>query len=382
MNGIVSLERIGSSSSPRSGSAEPRQASAASPTATARTNGGGAYASVTGRMTDLSATSSPQYSYGTARYLKELQRRREDVPALRVLPKTQQLAQLLLLEQAGRELLAHQERLCRQQLVHKREDERMKKEEQRLQQKNRERLDELKRRQALELAALKESVSAFQRQMDAEVKEKLRVVCMLQPRMGVAAAVLAELKSEGSPCLLLPELMEEERRVLKTLKAESRHSRGPADCGAVPHWMHTCVASSFNVAAILQNAPYLAAVEEAIKATNASLRKLVVVRHLHDKNVVGWAHVRAGSDPATLAAELARLPVPEGLPAELYCGVVWPKEDLGELTRNAKAVTDAELRQLLRQVVDVSSASLSCVGLTTHEFAKKDVDAIGTVASA
>ncbi|RNE98691.1 hypothetical protein TraAM80_08630 [Trypanosoma rangeli] len=365
---------------PCNGSAESSQTFAA--TATPTNNGCGAHALATGRLMDLSATFTSQYSYGTSRYLKEVQRRREDVPALRVLPKTHLLAQLVLLEQTGRELSTQQEKLGRHLIAQKREEERLKREEQRVQHKNRERFDELKKKQAAELAALKESVSSFQRQIDAEVKEKLRVVCMLQPRMSVAATVLAEVKNEGSPCLLLAEMMEEERRLSKALKVESRHSKGSADSGALPQWMHICVAGSFNVAAILQDVPYRATVEDAIRVTNTSLRKLVVVRHLYDKQVVAWVHVRAGSDPAALAAELARLPAPVGLPAKMNCGVVWPKEDIAELTRKTKAATDVELQQQLRPVVDVSGASFSCAGLTTHEFTKRDVDVIGSLASA
>ncbi|ESL11062.1 hypothetical protein TRSC58_01197 [Trypanosoma rangeli SC58] len=379
MNVDVSVEPISSFFIPCNAIAESCQPLAAMAVAT--TNGGGSYALATGRLMDLSATFTSQYSYGTSRYLKDVQRRREDIPALRVLPKTHLLAQLVLLEQTGRELLAQQEKLGRHLIAQKREEERLKREEQRLQHKNRERFDELKKKQAAELAALKESVSVFQRQIDAEVKEKLRIVCMLQPRMSVAATVLAEVKSEGSPCLLLPEMMEEERRLSRALKAESRHSKGSADSGIVPQWMHICVAGSFNVAAILQDAPYRATVEDAIKVTNTSLRKLVVVRHLQDREVVGWVYVRAGSDPAALAAELARLPAPVGLPAKMNCGIVWPKEDIGELTRKAKATTDTELQQLLRPVVDVSGASFSCAGLTTHEFTKRDVDVIGSLAS-
>ncbi|KEG05439.1 hypothetical protein DQ04_21981000, partial [Trypanosoma grayi] len=267
--------RNGSNMTPENGSVSQERPSQA------LTNGGCRF-SATGRLTELGSTSSSQYSFDTMKQLKDVLRKREEIPALRVLPKTHLLLQLLLQEQSERELFTHQERMFRQQIVHKRDEDRLKKEEQRLQQRNRERFDELKRKQAEELAAKKEVVTTFQKQLDVEVKEKLKLVCMLQPRMNVAAAVVAEIKCEGSPCTLLPDLMEEEKRVAKALKTDSRHSKTSADCGAVPHWMRTCVAGSYNVAAILQDAPYRATVEDAIKVPNAALRKLVVVRHVGD----------------------------------------------------------------------------------------------------
>ncbi|EAN86093.1 hypothetical protein C3747_6g402 [Trypanosoma cruzi] len=371
MNGEVSVERKFSPSQPGYGSEGCRQSMG-----TTTNNGARRFSA-----TELGRTVGMPYSFDTMRYLKDVMRRREDIHTMRVMPKTHLLAQLVLLEQSGREMLIHQERFCRQQIAHKRDDERSKREEQRLQQKNRDRLEEMKRKQVEELAALKEGVTSFQRQIDAEVKEKLRIVCMLQPRMNVAAAVLAEVKNEASPFLLLPELMEEEKRVAKALKADSRYSKSSADSGAVPHWMRTCVAGSFNVAAILQDAPYRATVDDAVKVTNAFLRKVVVVRDVNDRSVVGWVHVRAGSDPATLATELVRLPAPEELPDQGNIGVVWPKEDFLELSRRAKANNNVETQQLLQSVLGISSASLHCVGLTTHEFSKKEVDTIGSLAS-
>ncbi|KAH9582334.1 hypothetical protein LSM04_005614 [Trypanosoma melophagium] len=343
--------------------------------------------SVSGRGTEFGSICSSQYSFDTTRFLKDVMRRREEVPAVRVLPKTQLLAQLLLQEQSERELFVHQERSFRVQITHKREEDRLKKEEQRLQQRNRERLDALKRKQSEELAAKKEVVSTFLKQIDGEVKEKIKLVCMLQPRMNVAATVVADVKGENGTCTLLPELMEEEKRVLKALKAESRYSKPSMSasnisdgCGAVPYWMRTCVAGSFNVAAILRGEPYRATVEDAIKVPNAALRKLIVVRRLDDDNsVVAWAHVRAGNDPLVLATELAQLPPPEELPSKLSVGVVWPKEDIAELNRKSKAIT---AEPDLVSVLGVSSASLSCGGLSTHEFTKKDIEAIGILASA
>ncbi|ORC89865.1 uncharacterized protein TM35_000101330, partial [Trypanosoma theileri] len=302
--------------------------------------------SVSGRGTEFGSISGSQYSFDTTRFLKDVLRRREEVPAVRVLPKTHLLAQLLLQEQSERELFTLQERSFRAQIQHKREEDRLKKEEQRLQQRNRERLDELKRKQSEELAAKKEVVSTFLKQIDGEVKEKIKLVCMLQPRMNVAATVVADVKSETGTCTLLPELMEEEKRVMKALKAESRYSKPSTSannisegCGAVPYWMRTCVASSFNVAAILRGEPYRATVEDAIKVSNAALRKLIVVRRVGDDSVVAWAHVRAGSDPLSLATELAQLPAPEDLPSKKSLGVIWPKEDLAELNRKSKTVS-------------------------------------------
>ncbi|EPY25517.1 hypothetical protein STCU_06726 [Strigomonas culicis] len=207
---------------------------------------------------------------------------------------------------------------------------------------------------------------------------------MVQPRLNVANAVLADLKCEPCDCLRLGLLLEEEKRLLKGIKMDARYNKtktADVDGGAIPYWFKHVLASAFNVSAILQASELRAAVEDApgITSRNPGEKKVVVVRAGAEPSaaLVAWAHTRSGPDVEALAAAfLAAPPAPTTLSAHVGQGVILPKDELAELTRKARAPKSeiAEIAALLTNALTVD-------GITTPDFTAKDVAAIGEAAS-
>lgn len=343
------------------------------------------------------------YGLDTAKYLKELVRRRDEAVYLRVLPRTQLLQQLAQQEAAARELSLQQEGSGRLTIVHKALEDRAKKAELAAAKAGKEGLEAMKRTHAEEVAAQKASVAALHAETEREVRERLALIQRLQPKLNPTAASLADVRREDSDCVVLAQLLEEDKRLQKALKGDSRYDKSKTadtDGGALPFWLKHCAAASFNVAAILQAQPCRAAVIDApsLATKVAADKKVLVVRATVDEKsaVIAWAHTRvAAPDAATAAAAL--LPMLGAVPEEpstnnadikvpalpetasakaVFAGVVWTKDDCAATLRLAKAP-----KTTCGCLANVTKAALAHGGVASFEMTSADVRAIGEAAS-
>ncbi|TPP41029.1 hypothetical protein CGC20_36900 [Leishmania donovani] len=287
-------------------------------------------------------TAAPDYTAypsDVSKYLKDVIRRREEALMFKLLPTAQLMDQAVLQAQAAYELIVQQEALEFLQICHKRKE-----------------------------------------QTETEIKEKLKTLVSLQPKLNIVSAVMAQLQDPASDCALLGALMMEEKQLQKTLKGDARYNKSKTaetDGGAVPYWWKQCVCSSFNVSAMLRQEPHRASIVDVSFATKTSADKKVIVVKNGEGNIVAWAHTRSGPDPNALAeAYLAAKPKVPELPANAYKGVLWPKEDAADVMRKAKAAK-SPTADILPEVITILSYS----GMGSFEMSKKDVAAVGEATS-
>ncbi|XQJ26149.1 hypothetical protein NXY56_002101 [Leishmania guyanensis] len=328
-------------------------------------------------------TVAPDYTTfppDVSKYLKDVIRRREEAAMLRLLPTAQLMSQAVLQAQAAYESIVQQEAFEFLQISHRRRETEMKLKEQESNKANREKIEEQKRQHKEEIVQQKNDVAAATRQTEAEIKEKLKTLLSLQPKLNIVPVVMAQLQDPTSDCALLGALMVEEKRLQKALKSDARYNKSKTagmDGGAVPYWWKQCVCASFNVSAIVKKEPHRASIVDVCVATKTPADKKVVVVKDMEGNVVAWAHTRSGPDPNALAeAYLAmKLEVPE-LPANAYKGVLWPKEDAMDVMRKAKAAK-SPIADILPEVITILSYS----EMSSHEMLVRDVTAVAEAAS-
>ncbi|CCW71757.1 unnamed protein product [Phytomonas sp. Hart1] len=319
------------------------------------------------------------YGFEIAKTLKEIVHGRDEGVFLRVLPKSQLIGQLILQESGARDLMGLQEANLRMLLTHKRVEERAKKEEQQLSRRSKERQEELKKRYAEELNEQKNSVMLYNAGLEKGLRERLKALAQLQPRLNLVNVVLAAMKDESNDLSLTAELLEEAKKLQKALKTDSRFNKTATpelDGGALPYWLKHCIVSSFNVAAIVKGSPYRAVVLDAPNLRSKLLadRKIIAIREVAlSEKILSWAHTRIAL-PDAGAAVKAFLEFAEGdagAPAGLCQGVVWTKEVHPSIARVAKAAGSSIPSQSVLSLGDVSS-----IELTT-----KEVKSIGEAAS-
>ncbi|KPA78050.1 hypothetical protein ABB37_06791 [Leptomonas pyrrhocoris] len=329
------------------------------------------------------ATTAPNYAaYASdvAKYLKEVARRRDEAAALRLLPSAQLLEQTTLLEQAAHEQIVQQQLLAFMQITHKKKEAEAKMKEQQTTKSYKAKFEEQKQQQKEEMMMQKASVTANTKETEAELKEKLKLVVSLQPRLNVVSAVMAQIEDPASDCALLGDLMQEDKQLQKALKGDARYNKSKTadvDGGAAPYWWKQCVCASFNVAAILKQEPCRASVVEVSIPTKVAADKKVVVVKDAEGGVVAWAHTRTGPDTSALVeAFLESKPAVAELPAAAYKGVIWPKDESVEVLRAAKGPKSATAA-IAPEVITI----LSYKEVGSFELPKKDVVAMGEAAS-
>lgn len=332
------------------------------------------------------ATAAPDYTAyppDVAKVLKEIIRRRNEGAMLRVLPKCQQLEQLLLQEQTAREQAMMQESIARMQIENRKREETAKRQEQELARISKVKMDDMKAHHQGELADQKAMVAANLKETEAEVKDRLKLLTALQPKLNIAATVIAQLKDENNDCSLYGELLMEDKQLQKSLKTNARYNKSKTaetDGGALPYWWKDCLCASFNVAAIMQRATARACVQDATFSTKVpGDKKLIVVKDasVQSAPVVAWGHARSGPTPVALAEAYvtAKPAVPE-LPAAAYSGVVWPRDEAVEVIRSAKAA-----KSPISEIVGEVQTTISYGGVSSYELMRKDVLAIGEATS-
>lgn len=347
---------------------------------------------IDGLRKKLPSTAFSTYSFENAKYLRELAQRRQETVVLRVLPKAQQLEQLVELEQMQREGICLEEDNNRCAINHKRTDEYNKKRLLQFTQANKVRQEALKRRHAEDLASQKTAVTEGMKATEQEIKDRLKLINTLLPRNAVFTAALADLKKEDSDLSVLGAFLEEEKRLQKGLKADARFATSKtasADGGAITFWMKQCAASAFNVQAIISSSPYRASVLDlAAMPTKLSHEKRVLTIHHEDDDekavdkVLLWAQTRLlsaeenGAEPATSLLERM-----VGQGTSLFSSgcqslVLWCKEDYTELAKLAKQ------DEFAGKVLPHSSAVLSYDGVSAAPLLLKDVKALGELAIA
>ncbi|KAG5482070.1 hypothetical protein LSCM1_05786 [Leishmania martiniquensis] len=328
------------------------------------------------------STAAPDYTAypsDISKYLKDVIRRREEAMMLKLLPTAQLMSQTVLQAQTAYELIAHQEAIEFVHISHKRREAEMKAKEANSAKVLKEKVEEQKRQHREEIAQQKNEVAAAAKQTEADIREKLKALVSLQPKLNIVPAVMAQLQDPSSDCRLLGALLVEERQLQKALKGDARYKSKTTgmDGGAEPYWWKDCVCASFNASALMRQEPHRASIVDVPFATKTAADKKVVVVKDGAGEVVAWAHTRTGPDPSALAEAYlkAKLEAPE-LPASAYRGVLWPKEDAAEVARKARAVK-SPIADILPEVITI----LSCGEMTSHELSKKDVAALGEAAS-
>ncbi|KAG5482423.1 hypothetical protein LSCM4_05682 [Leishmania orientalis] len=328
-------------------------------------------------------TATPDYTAyppDISKYLKDAIHRREEAVMLRLLPTAQLMDQAVLQAQTAYELIVQQEAFEFLQISHKRKEAEMKRKEVECAKANKERMEEQKRQHREEMAQQKNDVTMAAKQMEADIREKLKALVSLQPKLNIVSAVMAQLQDPASDCRLLGALLMEERQLQKALKGDARYNKlktAGMDGGAEPYWWKHCVCASFNVSAMMRQEPHRASIVDVPFATKTAADKKVVVVKDGGGNVVAWAHTRSGPDPNALAEAYAaaKLEAPE-LPANAYKGVLWPKEDAADVTRKARAAK-SPTADILPEVI----TTLSYREINSHEMSKKDIAAMGEGAS-
>ncbi|GET87508.1 hypothetical protein, conserved [Leishmania tarentolae] len=328
-------------------------------------------------------TAAPDYTAypsDVSKYLKDVIGRREEALMFKLLPTAQLMDQAVLQAQAAYELIVQQEALEFLQISHKRKEAEVKRREQECTRANREKMEEQKRQHKEEMVRQKNNVAEVAKQTEAEIKEKLKTLVSLQPKLNILPAVMAQLQDPASDCALLGALMMEEKQLQKALKADARYNKSKTaetDGGAVPYWWKQCVCSSFNVSAILRQESHRASIVDVSCATKTAADKKVIVVKDGEGNVVAWVHTRSGPDPNALAeAYLATRPEVPELPANAYKGVLWPKEDAMDVVRKAKAAK-SPTADILPEV----TTTLHYCQMCSLEMSKKEVIALGEAAS-
>ncbi|CAG9572184.1 conserved hypothetical protein [Leishmania major strain Friedlin] len=324
-------------------------------------------------------TAAPDYTAypsDVSKYLKDVIRRREEALMFKLLPTAQLMDQAALQAQAAYELIVQQEAFEFLQICHKRKEVETKRREQECTKAYKERMEEQKRQHKEEMAQQKNDVAAMAKQTETEIKEKLKTLVSLHPKLNVVSAVMAQLQDPASDCALLGALMMEEKQLQKALRGDARYNKSKTaetDGGAVPYWWKQCVCSSFNVSAMLRQEPHRASIVDVSFATKTPADKKVIVVKDGKGNIVAWAHTRSGPDPNALAeAYLAAKPEVPELPANAYKGVLWPKEDAADVVRKAKAAK-SPTADILPEVITILSYS----DMGSLEMSKKDVAAVG-----
>eukprot|EP00796_Vickermania_ingenoplastis_P007589 gene7589-5350_t len=334
----------------------------------------------------LPTTAYAKYSFDVAKYLREVAQRRQEAVVLRVLPRSHQLMSLVELEQMQRDVMTVEEGNARVSIQNKKADEYNRKLMAQLTAANKARQEALKKQQAEELAAQKALVAENLKATEVEMRARLQLVNQLQPRNAAVTAALAELKQEDSELEVLGQLLEEEKRLQKALKADARFNAAKtaaADGGAAPFWLKQCAASSFNVAAILAGSPLRAAVADnaAVPAKLPAEKRVVVVTHRETGEVLLWAQARTLAaaheeyGPGAALALLERVRSAGVFPSAAAAAVLWSKEDHAELTKQAKQTEEAAA------ALPVSAAVLSVQGVSSIPLAAKDVKAMGEAAA-
>lgn len=319
------------------------------------------------------------YPADVSKFLKDVIRRREEAMMSKLLPTAQLMDQLAVQAQAAHELIVQQQAFEFQQIAHKRKEAEMKRKEVETTKANREKMEIQKRQHKDDIVQSKNDVAAAAKQTEAEVREKIKTLVPLQPKLNLVQAVMAQIQDPTSDCSLLGALIMEEKQLQKALKADARYNKSKTadvDGGAEPYWWKQCVCASFNIAAIVKQEPHRASIMDVSIATKTAADKKVVVVRDGEGKVVAWAHTRSGPDAGALAeAYLEAKPEVTELAAEAYKGVMWPKEDAVEVTRRAKAAK-SPLADLLPEIISI----LSHQEVGSHEMSKKDVLAAGEAA--
>ncbi|CBZ25325.1 conserved hypothetical protein [Leishmania mexicana MHOM/GT/2001/U1103] len=328
-------------------------------------------------------TAAPDYTAypsDVSKYLKDVIRRREEALMFKLLPTAQLMDQAVLQAQSAYELIVQQEAFEFLQICHKRKEVEAKRREQECAKMNKEKMEEQKRQHKEEMAQKRYDVAAMAKQTETEIREKLKTLMSLQPKLNMVAAVMAQLQDPASDCALVGALMMEEKQLQKALKSDARYSKSKTaetDGGAVPYWWKQCVCSSFNVSAMLRQEPHRASIVDVSFATKTVADKKVIVVKDGEGNIVAWAHTRSGPDPNALAeAYLAAKPEVPELPVKAYRGVLWPKEDAADVMRKAKAAK-SPTADILPEVITV----LSYNEMSSSEMSKKDVAVVGEATS-
>ncbi|CCW64644.1 unnamed protein product [Phytomonas sp. EM1] len=328
-----------------------------------------------------------QYAFDIAKTLKEIVHCRDEGVFLRVLPKAHLVNQHTFQEACAREQMVLQEANMRMLIVHKCAEDRAKKEEQQLIRRSKERQEDLKRRHAEELIEQKNTVMHYNTVLEQGLRERLKLLVQLQPRLNLINVVLATLKDESNNLSLIAELLEEAKKLQKALKTDLRFNKTATpelDGGALPYWLKHCLTTSFNVAAILKGSPYRAVVQDApnIRSKLLSDRKIITIREVRgaefSEGVLAWVHTRVALPDVTSAAE-AFLEFAEsdaGVPAGSCQGVVWTKEDHNSVVRAAKAAGNT-----IAALGAVSRSTLSYGNVASIELTAKDVKSIGEAAA-
>lgn len=329
------------------------------------------------------STPAPNYNAympDVAKYLKEVVRRRDEAATLKLLPSAQLLEQAVLQEQAAYEQIQQQQALAFMQITHKKREAEAKMKEQQTTKAYKEKMDEQKQQHKEDMLQQKTSVAESTKEMEAEIKERLRLIVSLQPRLNIVQAVMAQIADPASDCSLLADLMQEDKQLQRVLKADARYNKSKTadvDGGAAPYWWKQCVCASFNVAAIVKQEPCRASVVDANVSTKVAADKKVVVVKDADGTVVAWAHTRIGGNTnALVEAFLAAKPEVAELPAAAYKGVLWPKDESMEVLRAAKGAKSATAA-IVPEVITI----LSYKEVGSFELMKKDVLAAGEAAS-
>lgn len=324
-----------------------------------------------------------QYSFDVAKVLREYVRRRDENVLLRVLPKMHQLQQHVLQELCAREQMLLQEQTARLLVVSKFAEERARRQEQQQVKNAKERLDDLRKRQQAEIQEQRATATMLMADTEKEIRERLKHLQVLHPRLGPTSAALADVRHEQSDCAILAELLEEDKKLQKALRADNRFNKcttAEADGGALSYWFRHCVVASFNVAAILQRSPLRASVQDvaAVGIQMISDRRVVVVRAAGDGQIVAWAHARlALSDVVAAGEAFATLTVSEDLPKDSGVGILWLKEDLALAIRAARAP-----KSTIADIASISKSILSVGSVASSELTAKDVLALGEAAAA
>jgi hypothetical protein len=329
------------------------------------------------------STTAPNYSAyqpDVAKYLKEVARRRDEAATLKLLPSAQLLEQAVLQEEAAHEQIMQQQALGFLQITHKKKEAEAKIKEQQTTKAFKAKMDEQKQQHKEEMIQQKASVAEGTKEMEAEIKEKLRLIATLQPRLNVVQAVMAQIQNPDSDCSLLADLMQEDKQLQKALKSDARYNKSKtaeADGGALPYWWKQCVCASFNVAAIVKGESCRAAIVDVNVATKVAADKKVVAVKEADGSVVAWVHTRTGPDiNALVEAFLQTRPVVAELPEAAYKGVIWPKDDAAEVLKGAKGAKSATAA-----IAPEVATILAYKEVGSFELLKKDVMAAGEAVS-
>lgn len=317
-----------------------------------------------------------------AKYLREVAQRAQEATVLRVLPKAQQLEQLVAQEQMMRDVLVAEEWSNRTTVQNKRADEYNKRVMSQLAARNKATQELMKKQHADEMTAQKTLVAESQKTTDNEIRDKLQLVNQLQPRNTVVAAALADLKKEGGDLAVIGELLEEEKRLRKALKADVRFqsSASAGEGGAFTFWLKQCIASSFNAAAILSASPLRAAVADVVGFPSklAQEKRVLTVRRVEDdKHVLLWAQARClvGEPAETAAAASNLIEKASAVFSEAISMVLWSKEDYAELSKLAKQSEE------VAAVNPKSNSVLRVEGVASVPLSNKEVQALAETAA-